>query len=126
MQTSLRGIANKAAKDRKHRFGGLYGLLNKENLTWCFYCLKRKAAAGVDNVDWYEYEKNLEANIDNLVARLKRKRYRARLIRRKYIPKLEPGKMRPLGIPVIEDKMLQLGVAKILSAIYEQDFLEGS
>lgn len=126
MQTSLRGIANKAAKDRKHRFGGLYGLLNKENLTWCFYCLKRKAAAGVDNVDWYEYEKNLEANIDNLVARLKRKRYRARLIRRKYIPKLEPGKMRPLGIPVIEDKMLQLGVAKVLSAIYEQDFLEGS
>jgi group II intron reverse transcriptase/maturase len=126
MQTSLQGIANRAAKERKHRFGNLYGLLNEGNLRWCFYRLKRGAAPGVDEVDWYEYEKNLDANIHDLVKRLKRKRYRARLIRRRYIPKSEAGKVRPLGIPVIEDKLLQLGVAKILSAIYEQDFLECS
>ena len=126
MQTSLQGIANRAAKESKYRFVNLYGLLNEENLKWCFYRLKRGAAPGVDDVNWYEYEKNLDANIHDLVNRLKRKRYRARLIRRHYIPKSEPGKVRPLGIPVIEDKLLQMGVARILSAIYEQDFLECS
>lgn len=126
MQTSLQGIANRAAKEGKYRFGNLYGLLNEENLKWCFYRLKRGSAPGVDDVDWYEYEKNLDVNIHDLVNRLKRKRYRARLIRRHYIPKSEPGKVRPLGIPVIEDKLLQMGVSRILSAIYEQDFLECS
>jgi retron-type reverse transcriptase len=59
------------------------------------------------------------------VQSVKEKRYRAKLVLRKYIPKGD-GKLRPLGIPVIADKLLQLGVAKILEAIYEQDFLECS
>ena len=67
----------------------------------------------MDGVTLQEYEKNLEANLANLVERLKRKRYHARLVRRRYIPKGN-GKLRPLGIPVLEDKLLQCAVAQIL------------
>jgi len=125
MQTSLRGIAKRASRHARHRFGNLYGLLSEDNLKWCFHQLRKSAAPGVDKVDYYEYRKNLDSNIHDLVERLKQKRYRAKLVRRRYIPK-SPGKYRPLGIPAIEDKLLQLGVAKILSAIYEQDFLDCS
>jgi len=125
MPTSLRGIANRAQKDRKARFGNLYGLLNEGNLRECFYKLKRGAAPGVDGVDFEQYEANLDSNLADLVERLKGKRYRARLVRRKHIPKTG-GKLRPLGIPVIEDKLLQMAAASVLGAIYEQDFLETS
>jgi RNA-directed DNA polymerase len=76
-------------------------------------------------VDYREYQTNLDTNIHDLVERLKGKRYRARLVRRHYIPKPN-GKLRPLGIPTTEDKLLQLAVAKIPEAIFEQDFLECS
>ena len=125
MQTSLRGIANKAAINQKHRFGNLYELLNEENLQWCWQFLRKEAAPGVDKVDYEEYRANLASNIHDLVERLKGKRYRARLVRRHYIPKPN-GKRRPLGIPTTEDKLLQVAVAKILEAIYEQDFLQCS
>jgi len=125
MQTSLRGIANRAASHKKHRFGSLYGLLNEANLAWCFDFLKKDAAPGVDRVDFLDYQRNLVSNIHDLVERLKTNRYRAKLVRRRYIPKLN-GKMRPLGIPATEDKLVQVGVAKILEAIYEQDLLEWS
>ena len=125
MRTSLRGIADRAKKDGKARFGNLYGLLNEANLRECFYRLKRGAAPGVDGVTFHEYEKELPANIRDLVGRLKGKRYKAKLVRRKHIPKAG-GKTRPLGIPALEDKLLQLAVASVLSAIYEEDFLETS
>ncbi len=125
MQTSLRGIANRAAKDKGHRFGNLYGLLNENYLKWCFWQLNRDAAPGVDKVDFKDYRENLDENIRDLVDRLKRKKYRAKLVKRKYIPKAN-GKQRPLGIPAIEDKLLQLGVARILDAIFEQDFMASS
>jgi retron-type reverse transcriptase len=73
-------------------------------------------------VDFYQYRENLDENISNLVKRLKQKNYRAKLVRRQYIPKIN-GKLRPLGIPSTDDKLLQFAVAKILEAIYEQDFL---
>jgi len=125
MQTSLRGIANRAKRDEKARFGNLSNLLNEQNLRWCFYQLRKKAASGVDGVTFEEYERDLETNLSHLVERLKRGSYKAKLVRRKHIPKGK-GKTRPLGIPVLEDKLLQLACAKILGAIYEEDFLECS
>lgn len=125
MRTSLRGIANRAKRDKKARFRNLYGLLNEANLRECFQKLKRSAAPGVDGVTVAQYESDLEANLQNLVERLKGNRYKARLIRRKMIPKAG-GKLRPLGIPVLEDKLVQLAAANILNAIYEEDFLETS
>ena len=121
-QTSLGGIAKKAKANKQYRFQDLYRLLNVEFLIGCFGGLNKTASSGVDGVTWQMYEKNLHANVEVLVGRLKSKRYRARLIRRHYIPK-ENGKKRPLGIPVIEDKLLQTACARILSAIYEQDFM---
>lgn len=121
MQTSLKGIATRAQNDPKHRFGNLYGLLNEKNLRSCFSAMNKKAAPGVDKVDYKKYEENLDENISNLVADLKGKRYKAKLVRRKNIPK-DNGKVRALGIPAIGDKLLQTAGAKILDAIFEQDF----
>jgi group II intron reverse transcriptase/maturase len=116
------GIAEKAKRNRKHRFGNLYGLLNEEMLKDSWHYIRKNAAIGVDRVSAAEYEQNLDENIRLLVERLKGKKYRARLIRRRYIPKGD-GKMRPLGILVVEDKLLQIAVTRILTSIYEVDFL---
>jgi RNA-directed DNA polymerase len=125
MQTSLLTIANKA-KDRKHyRFLNLYRLIDENLLLECWSDIRKHAAYGVDRVSAQQYGENLIENIRNLVERLKRKSYRARLVRRHYLPKPD-GRMRPLGIPVVEDKLLQLAVTRILEAIYEQDFLRCS
>ncbi len=120
--TFLRAIADKARKAPNHRFGDLYRHLNEHSLRQSFYLLRKDAASGVDGVTFQEYEQNLEDNLRQLVGRLKRKSYRARLVRRKYIPKGQ-GKLRPLGIPALEDKLLQCAVTQILLAIYEADFL---
>jgi RNA-directed DNA polymerase len=120
--TFLRAITEKAHTDKDHRFGDLYRWLNRDVLRLCFYQLRKDAASGVDGVTFQEYEKNLEANLIDLEGRLKRKAYRARLVRRKYIPKGN-GKLRPLGIPALEDKLLQVAVTQILMAIFETDFL---
>ena len=84
---------------------------------------QKNAATGVDKITWWQYEANLKGNIDSLVERLKNKRYRAKLGRRRYIPK-SPGKQRPLGIPALEDKLVQRATRSILEAIYEEDFRE--
>ena len=121
-RTSLRAIATKAAQDPQHRFGGLYRLLTVDNLRVCFQALRKDAAPGVDDVTWKEYQENLQEHLQDLVRRLRHKSYHARLVRRKYIPKGQ-GKLRPLGIPTLEDKLVQYAVTQILSAIYEADFL---
>jgi len=125
LPTSLQGIANKARQEPKHRFRNLYGMLNENFLHESWGWVRKNAASGVDRVSAREYERNLPANIRDLVERLKQKRYRAKLVRRQWIPK-EDGNSRPLGIPAVEDKLLQTAVARILSAIYEQDFLRCS
>ena len=125
VQTSLRGIAIKAKSKGKHRFQNLYRCLNASFLHVCWKDLNKNAASGVDKVTAKAYEENLDANILALVERLKRKRYRAKLVRRCYIPK-ENGKERPLGIPALEDRLVQLACAKVLTAIYEADFLDNS
>ena len=124
-QTSLRGIAEKARACKQHRFQNLYRCLDVKLLTDCWRGLNKKAASGVDKVTVEMYAENLHRNIRDLVDRLKTKHYRAKLVRRCYIPKGN-GKERPLGIPALEDKLVQLGCAKLLSAIYEQDFREFS
>jgi RNA-directed DNA polymerase len=123
--TSLQGIANKAQTHKQHRFGNLYRCLNAVLLLDCWHDLNKQAASGVDNVTAEVYAVNLHANIEALVQRLKAKRYRAKLVRRCDIPK-ENGQERPLGIPTLEDKLVQLACAKLLAAIYEQDFVESS
>jgi RNA-directed DNA polymerase len=125
MQTSLQGIAEKAKSHAKYRFRNLYGMLNEELLQDCWRDIRKEAAYGVDEVSAHAYEQHREANIRHLVERLKRKSYRAKLVRRHYIPK-ENGQLRPLGIPAVEDKLLQLAVTRLLTAIYEQDFLRCS
>jgi RNA-directed DNA polymerase len=125
VQTSLQGIAKRAAKDRQHRFGNLFTMLNEEMLLDSWRLIRKDAASGVDRVGAREYEQDLEGNVRRLVERLKRKSYRAKLVKRRYIPKGKGGK-RPLGIPATEDKLLQLAVKRILEAIYEPDFLRCS
>jgi len=125
MQTSLRGIANKAAQNKTHRFQNLYRLLTLEFLLYCWRFVNKKAASGVDRINAIEYALNLHGNVGQLEASVKGGWYRAKLVLRKYIPKLN-GKLRPLGIPAIADKLLQMAVAKLLEAIYEQDFLSCS
>ena len=122
MQTSLRAIALKASKDKQHKFGNLFGLLTVDSLLWCWPFLHKKAAVGVDRISAEQYKIHLRENVSDLAQQVKSKSYHAKLIRRKYIPK-SSGKLRPLGIPCLQDKLLQLAVSKILQAIYEQDFL---
>jgi group II intron reverse transcriptase/maturase len=123
--TFLRGIANKAKTKKRHRFRDLYRCLNGELIYYAWESLNKGAASGVDNVTAEAYAEDLHANIQRLVERLKAKRYRAKLVRRVYIPK-ENGKQRPLGIPALEDRLIQSAAAKVLTAIYEQDFLDCS
>jgi group II intron reverse transcriptase/maturase len=125
VQTFLQGIAKKAAEQKGYRFCNLSTMLNLELLLDSWRLIRKDAACGVDRVSAQEYERNLEANIRQLVERLKRGSYRAKLVRRRYIPKGNGGK-RPLGIPATEDKLLQLAVKRILEAIYEPDFLRCS
>ena len=123
--TSLRGIAITAASNKQHRFRNLYGLLNRELLYEGWKRLNKQAASGVDKVTAKEYSQNLFDNLSDLERRLKEKQYKAKLIRRSYIPK-ENGKQRPLGIPALEDKIVQAACQMILTAIYEEEFLNSS
>lgn len=123
--TSLQGIANRAASDKAHRFRNLFGMLTVGFLLWSWRFVNKRASSGVDREDARSYQENLRENIEGLVAAVQGGRYRAKLVLRRYIPKLN-GKTRPLGIPAIADKLLQIGVSKLLEAIYEQDFLRCS
>src|SRR5262249_38412476 len=123
--TSLRGIANKAKADTQHRFRDLSRCLDAELLHDCWQDLNKAAASGVDHVTADAYAANVQGNIAALVQRLSTKRYRTTLVRRCDMPKAN-GTERPLGIPALEDKLGQLACAKLLTAIYEQEFLDCS
>ena len=125
VQTSLRAIEHKASEQPEYRFRNLYGMIDIEMLMLAWRQLNKKAAAGVDEVKAREYGQNLEANLDDLVERLKRGSYKAKLVRRKHIPKGN-GKTRPLGIPTLEDRLLQKAVTMLLEAVYEPTFLDSS
>jgi RNA-directed DNA polymerase len=120
--TCLQGIAKKAQEHPKHRFGTLYEVLNGPFLKEGWRDIRTGAASGVDRISAQDDERKLDANSHHLVERRKRKRYRAKLVRRRYIPTGE-GQLRPLGIPAVEDQLRQLAVTRRRQAIYEQDFL---
>jgi RNA-directed DNA polymerase len=125
MQTKLDLIADIARREGSGRINNVAWLLNEENLKECFGQLKKRKAAGVDGVTWEEYESGLGENLRGLVERMKRQTYKPQPVRRAYIPKAN-GKKRPLGIPAIEDKIVQKGMTRILEAVYEADFLDCS
>ena len=122
METQLTLLSQIAQRDKQVKLTNLIRLLNEENLKDCFYQLKRNKASGVDGVTFQEYESNLESNLQDLVNRLKSWSYHPKPVRRVYIPKSN-GKMRPIGIPSLEDKIVQMAVKRILEAIYETIFL---
>ncbi len=119
--TFLQELSTKAGAAKAHRFQNLYGSLNESLLYQAWGNLNKQGAPGVDKVTVAQYGENLGTNIKRLVERLKQGEYRSRLIRRKYIPKGK-GKLRPLGIPVVEDRLLQGAAKLLLEAIFEQDF----
>ena len=125
MPTSLQGIAQKAASQKGYRFRNLYGMRDEDFLQPCWRDIRKDATSGVDQVSAHEYEQHLDETIHHLVERRKQKRYRAKLVRRHSIPKGD-GTQRPRGMPAVEDTLLQLAVARLLEALYEQDFLRCS
>jgi RNA-directed DNA polymerase len=123
--SKLRLIAECAKGDPLYRFTSLAHLLDKEFLGSCYRHLDKDKAVGVDNVSWEDYGKDLDANLDGLVARLRSKSYKPIPAKRVYIPKNETEK-RPLGISALENKIVERALAVILGSIYEEDFLDCS
>jgi RNA-directed DNA polymerase len=126
VETKLQRIAEKASKDKRCQFTSLFHLMNRELLLGCFMSLREKAASGIDNITKETYGHNLDANIDSLLTRLHKMSYRPQPVLRVYIPKPGSSKRRGLGIPVLEDKLVQAGLVRIIQSIYEQDFIDDS
>ena len=117
----LHGVRERARKNKQERFTALLHHVTVGLLRDSFYGLKRKAAPGVDGVTWKEYETGLEDRLNDLHGRVHRGAYRAMPSKRKWIPKAN-GKLRPLGIAALEDKIVQQAVVTVLNQIYEEDF----
>lgn len=127
MSTNLYRITQRARECSKARFTALAHHLTEEFLVETWRKLNKRGAAGIDRVSASEYAQNLDDNIRELVKKQKERRYRAPNVRRVLIQKLgQPKKLRPLGIPTLEDRLLQAAVARILSSVYEADFLDCS
>ncbi|MFZ3591815.1 hypothetical protein ACOI1C_22035 [Bacillus sp. DJP31] len=126
METELLRIAELAKSDPKMKFTSLAHLPNEQSLVQCHRELPNKKATGVNGTTKEQYSENLKENIEDLVIRLKSKSYRPVPVRRMYIPKLNSNKKSPLGIPELEDEIVQKGITKILNTIYENDFLDCS
>ncbi len=119
--TKLRCISEKAKQDPTLHFTSLAHLLTVEMLGEAYQRLRKDASPGVDGLTAQEYEQDLEGNLQDLHRRLREGRYCAQPLRRVYIE--QEGKLRPLGIPSLEDKIVQKAVALVMEAIYERDFL---
>lgn len=124
--TKLHRIARKARNEPEFKFTSLFHLMDLELLRGCFARLRGDAAAGVDGKTKADYAEHLEENLANLVERLHRMAYIPQPVRRVYIPKPGSEKGRPLGIPALEDKLVQAGMTRILEQVYEQDFIDDS
>jgi RNA-directed DNA polymerase len=126
VRTKLHRIAAKARAEGSFKFTSLYHLMNEELLRECYGELEGDKAAGIDKVTKQEYGAKLESNLAELLRKLYQMSYRPQPVRRVYIPKAGSTKQRPLGIPSLEDKLVQKAMVRILEAIYEEDFIEGS
>src|SRR4249920_3062010 len=122
VSSDLDRVRQVARKDRDVRFTALLHHVTVDRLREAYRAIRPDAAAGVDGVTWRDYGLDLEANLRDLHARVHRGAYRARPVRRAYIPKAD-GRSRPLGVAALEDKVLQRAVVEVLNAVYEQDFL---
>lgn len=121
--SALERVRQAARGDRKMRFTALlHHIYDVDRLRAAYLGLKRDAAAGVDGETWRHYGEELESHLQDLAARLKRGAYRAKPVRRAYIPKAD-GRQRPLGVPALEDKIVQRATVEVLNAVYETDFL---
>ncbi len=125
MQTKLNLITEHTIKDKDFKFTSLAHLLNEISLKECFHMLKKNKAPGQDKVTYEEYGDYLFTNIQKLVKRMKTGKYYPQPVRRVYISEGE-GKVRPLGIPALEDKIVQMGITRILNSIFEPNFLDCS
>jgi len=121
LQQALDRIRN-AAKDKEKRFTALWHhVYNTNRLREAYRALKHDASPGIDGETWASYGKDLETNLKDLSVRLQRGSYRARPVKRIYIPKPD-GRERPIGITTLEDKIVQRATVEVLSAVYEMDF----
>ena len=125
LETKLKKISKLSEGNPGMKFSWLIQYFNKENLLHCFHELDGKKAVGTDGITKDEYARNLEANIEDLINRMKTRSYYPAPVRQVMIPKGD-GKFRPLGISNFEDKIIQMLFCKILSAIYEPRFIDQS
>ena len=122
-RSALDRVREAAKRDKQVRFTALlHHVYNVEHLRVAYYALKRDAAPGIDGETWGHYGEAIEEHLADLSERLKRRAYRAKPVKRAYIAKAD-GRQRPLGIPTLEDKIVQRATADVLNAIYETDFL---
>ena len=120
---ALDRIRHAAREDKDLRFTALWHHVdNVSRLRQAYCALKREASPGVDAETWRSYGELLEVRLKDLSERLKRGAYRARPVKRVYIPKAD-GRQRPIGIPALEDKLVQRATVEVLNAVYEEDFL---
>jgi len=126
MGTELERIAGMAKRHPGERLTTLAHHINEETLKECHRDMDRQKAVGVDGVDWETYGQDLQANVGRLMQRMRVGAYHPQPVRRVYIPKAGSDKMRPLGIPCHEDKLVQMQVSRILDAVYDQEFLDCS
>ena len=121
--SALERVRQAARRDRKVKLTALlHHVYNLATLRAAYFSLKREAAPGVDGETWRHYGETLEDNLQDLSDRLKRGAYRAKPVRRVYIPKAD-GRQRPLGVTALEDKLVQRATVEVLNTIYETDFL---
>lgn len=126
MQVKLNQIARRAKQDKRLKFTSLIHHVNEANLAECYQELKRNKACGIDGETVEAYGKNLEERLIQLVESMKSKQYRPKPVKRVYIPKAGKSEKRGLGIPSVEDKLVQVMLKKILEQIYEAEFLDVS
>jgi group II intron reverse transcriptase/maturase len=118
---ALDRVRQVAAKDKETRFTALLHHVDVGRLRAAYWAISPRAAPGVDGQTWAAYGLDLEGNLQDLHGRLQSGRYRASPSRRAYIPKTD-GRLRPLGIATLEDKIAQRAVVEVLNAVYEEDF----